>query len=194
MKQGRLTLLIIAIVCCLSGCFSSLWTGASLVYDRHDVYKKLDDYHLLVAVNNAVFSDKYFKNPQTVIDVAVFNGDLLLAGHVANTEMAEELHRRLQKIKGYRRIYNKVIVSNKPSTSLEDTWITTKIRSQIFADSSIDPNAFKVITSDGVVYLMGDVKHSEADKVITIARYTQGVSRVVKILKYFKYETAGAVH
>ena len=88
--------------------------------------------------------------------------------------MYEELQRRLAKVKGYRRLFNQVGISPSASNSVQDSWITTKIRSQIFADGSIDPNAFKVVTSDKVVYLMGDVHREQAGKVINIARHTDG--------------------
>jgi osmotically-inducible protein OsmY len=159
-----------------------------MVYDRHEVYKKLDDYHLYIKVNNAITVDQLFKSPYCALDIAVFNGDILVTGHVPTPEMQEELHARLSKVKGYRRMFDEVKVSNNPSTSIQDGWITAKIRSQIFADSTIDPNAFKVITSGGVVYLMGDVRLKEAEKVVHIARHTVGVVHVVKVLKCLVYQ------
>ncbi len=68
---------------------------------------------------------------------------------------------------------------------MEDNWITTKIRSKILADSTIDPNDFKVVTADQIVYLMGDVIPEQAAKVIHIARTCTGVKRVVKLFKYY---------
>jgi len=188
LKQGCFAVLIMLGIMCLSACVGSLWTGASMVYDRHNVYKKLDDYRLFVKVNDAIAVDKLFKENNTVIDIAVFNGDILIAGHVPTMEMLAELRQRLHKVSGYRRLFNAVTFSTSPSNNLQDSWITTKIRSQIFADGSIDPNAFKIVTSDGVVYLMGDVHQDEADKVINSARHTVGVVRVVKILKYYTYQ------
>ncbi|CAM2738578.1 hemolysin, lipoprotein [Legionella steigerwaltii] len=161
-----------------------------MVYDRHDVYKKLDDYKLFLKVNNAITVDNTFKNNNCVIDIAIFNGDVLLAGHVPTPELQAELQRRLATVKGYRRLFNQVRVSVSASNSMQDSWITAKIRSQIFADGSIDPNAFKVVTSDRVVYLMGDVHQEQAEKVINMARQTSDVARVVKILKYFTYESS----
>lgn len=184
-----------ALFICLSflglvGCSGgNLWTGASMVYDRHHVYKKLDDYQLYAKVNNALTEDLLFRSPNCVLDVTVFNGDILIAGHLPNGEIDAELRQRLTKVKGYRRLFNEVQVSNTPSNSLQDGWITAKIRSQIFADSSIDPNAFKVITADGIVYLMGDVRPKEAQTVVTIARRTTGVIHVVKIFKYLVYRS-----
>jgi osmotically-inducible protein OsmY len=190
-KKGRFIFFALLLGGLLSGCISNLWTGASLVYDRHDVYKKLHDYHLLVDINNALYVDKTFKNERCVLDITAFNEDILLAGHVPSEEMLYEILHRLRKITGYRHLYNEIKVSQSASNTVQDTWITTKIRSQIFADDSIDPNAFKIITSDGVVYIMGDVRRQQAERVIKIARLTKGVLRVVKILNYFTYQTKG---
>lgn len=187
-KQGRLILLIIALGTCLSGCLGTVWTGASAVYNRHSTYEKLNDYQLQVEINDVLAVNKTFANSQCVIDIAVFNGDILLAGHLPSTEMLEDLRQRMSTIKGYRRLFNMLTVREVSSNSVQDSWITAKIRSQIIADSSIDPNAFKVVTSDGVVYIMGDVKQDQAEKVIKMARFTSGVERVVKILRYFTYE------
>lgn len=187
-KHGRLVFLIIAFSLCLSGCLGTVWTGASAVYNRHSTYQKLNDYQLQVEINDVLAVNKTFDNSQCVIDIAVFNGDILLAGHLPSNEMLEDLRHRMSTIKGYRRLFNLLTVRETASNSVQDSWITTKIRSQILADSSIDPNAFKVVTSDNVVYLMGDVKQDQAEKVIRIARFTNGVARVVKILRYFTYE------
>lgn len=181
-------LLVVLLVHCLSGCVGSIWTGASLVYDRHDVYKKLNDYHLLVEVNDLLAEKRTFNQPSCVLDIAVFNGDILVAGHVPDEFLFDELRNRLAKLRGYRRMFNEVKVMAVPSNNMQDTWITTQIRSRIFADASIDPNAFKVITADRIVYLMGDVKPDEAEKVVTMARFTKGVDKVVKVMKYFTYQ------
>jgi osmotically-inducible protein OsmY len=189
LKQGRLIIYIFFLGSCLSGCLGSIWSGASVIYDRHNMYIKLNDYHLFAEINNALAVNKIFHNKDCVIDMAVFNGDILLAGHVPSTDLLDELRHRLSNVKGYRRLYNEITVKQIASNAIQDSWITTKIRSQIFADSSIDPNAFKIITSDRIVYLMGEVKPDEAEKVVTISRNTNGVERVVKILKYFTYQT-----
>lgn len=188
-KQGRALFILIVLACLLCSCLSNLWTGANLVYDRHDVYKKLSDYHLLVDINNALYADKMFKCERCVLDVAAFNGDILIAGHLPSTELLNEAHHRLANIQGYRHLFIEVAIDQATSNNLSDSWITTKIRSYIFADDSIDPNAFKIVTSDGVVYLMGDVKKEQANKVIAIARSTNGVVRVVKLLNYFTYQS-----
>ncbi|TAL59201.1 MAG: BON domain-containing protein [Legionella sp.] len=189
LRHGRYFILFVILCASLNGCVGGVWTGASMVYDRHHVYKKLEDYRLLVSVTDALMVDNQFKGPDCAIDVAVFNEDVLIVGHLATEELLNEAKRRLAPITGYRRLFNEITVINTPSNSAKDSWITAKIRSSIFADGAIDPNAFKVVTADRVVYLMGDVQKDQAEKVIQIARRISGVERVVKLLKYYTYES-----
>lgn len=185
-KQG--CFVVLALIFCsllLTGCVGSVWTGATLIYDRHSIYKKWDDYELAARAGHALFDDKMFKQDGCSIDVAVFNGDVLLAGHVPTQALRQEAESRMEKLPDYRRIFNQLAINGQPGNLVQDGWITTKIRSRIFADSSINPHAFKIVTDDRIVYLMGDVKPAQAEKVIYIARNTTGVKRVVKLMKYY---------
>lgn len=169
----------------LTGCLSNVITGANLIYDRHNVYKKLSDFQLAAKSSQALFQDYVFKCEECSVDLAVFNGDILLAGHVPTAKLRQEAQQRIIALGGYRRLFNQIDLSSQPANNVEDSWITTKIRSRIFADSEIDPHVFKVITSDRRVYLMGDVRPEQAAKVIAIARNTENVERVVKLFKYY---------
>ncbi|WP_242604331.1 BON domain-containing protein [Legionella birminghamensis] len=177
--------LIILMSLLLGGCLGSVWTGANMIYDRHDIYKKLNDYQLAAAAHHALFDDRILKQSGCSLDLAVLNGDVLLAGHVPSERLRDLATRRLNSLTGYRELFNQVDVSLAVNNSLQDSWITAKIRSQIFADAAIDPNAFKIITSDRIVYIMGDVRPRQADRVIYIARNTSGVLRVVKLMRYY---------
>lgn len=169
----------------LTGCITNVWTGVTLVYDRHNIYKKLGDFKLAADAKHALFKDESLKCPECSIDVAVFKGDVLLSGHVPTAELRQEARARVAEVPGYRRIFNQLAINQLTDTTIRDNWITTKIRSGIFADSEIDPHSFKVVTSDQIVYLMGDVIPKEADRVIKIASRCAGVKRVVKLFKYY---------
>lgn len=174
----------------LSGCMevSSVWTGASMIYDRHELYKKFNDYQLAAVANRALYHDTLFKREGVIIDVAALNGDLLIVGHVPNESLRQVATRRITNEKlHYRRFFNQIAVGNYPNNTVEDSWITAKIRSLIVADAEINPNQFKVITVDKVVYLMGDALAEDAVRVINIARSTEGVIRVVKLFKFYRY-------
>lgn len=170
----------------LSGCLGSyIWTGASMFYDRHNVYKKVSDYELSANANHLVFHDEYLKCSNCLVDITAFNSDMLLSGHLPTPAMRKELERRVAHLPDYRHIYNEVTVSTAPTQTVEDMWITTKIRTQILSDEEIDPHPFKVVTTDGVVYLMGEVQADQARRIIHIARQTPGVIRVVKLMRTY---------
>ena len=65
-----------------------------------------------------------------------------------------------------------------------DAWITTKIKSQMLATEDLKSGSIKVVTENGTVYLMGIVKHEQADIAVDIARQVSGVQKVVKIFQY----------
>ena len=182
-----LKILIVTLSCILlSSCIGSIWTGAGLIYDRHSALHKFNDIELHTLTNRALYEDDLFQCPTCHIELAVFNGDVLLAGHVESVEMRDEAYKRVEKAAlHYRRLFK--FISTKPYRThlARDSWITAKIRSQIIADSEINPRTFKIVTADQVVYLMGDVMADQANWVIDIAKNTSGVLRVVKLLKYY---------
>lgn len=184
-KHGCLALVLFVSTACLTGCITNVWTGVSLVYDRHNIYKKLSDYQLAANASRALYKDKMFKRADCSIDLAIINGDILLAGHVPTDILRQEAFQRITDLCGYRRIFNQLAIGQIANDSLQDDWITAKIRSQIFTDAAIDPHQFKVVTSERIVYLMGDVIPTEANRVIHIARSCSGVKRVVKLFKYY---------
>ncbi|KTD51998.1 hemolysin, lipoprotein [Legionella quinlivanii] len=188
--MGHIVIVLMSLL--LGGCLGSVWTGANLIYDRHDVYKKLDDYQLAANAHHILFDDRILKQPGCSLDLAVLNGDVLLAGHVPSQHLRDVAVRRLNSLSGYRELFDQVDVSRDAGSGLQDSWITTKIRSQIFADASIDPNAFKIITSDRIVYIMGDVRPRQAERVIEIARNTSDVIRVVKLMRYYNLSESPA--
>jgi len=173
---------------CLSSCadLGGVWTGAMLVYDRHNVYKKLNDYQLGADANRALFHDKRLKCDGCAVDLAVFHRDVLLTGHVPSRTLRKEANERVAAISGIRKQYNQLAISSSFDNTMEDTWITAKIRSQVVADAHIDPRQFKVVTADRIVYLMGDVLPEQSARIIQVARQTDGVLRVVKLFNYYR--------
>ncbi|MDC8013932.1 BON domain-containing protein [Tahibacter soli] len=66
--------------------------------------------------------------------------------------------------------------SNQP---VGDTWITTKVKSELLADSDVKGTDINVSTKNGVVTLAGVLDNQMAiDKAITIAKNIKGVSDV----------------
>jgi osmotically-inducible protein OsmY len=179
---------VVSLVLLLASCagVGSVWTGAMLVYDRHNLYKKIDDYHLGADAHRVLFQDKHLQCDGCVIDVAVFHRDVLLTGHVPSRALRAEANARLDTLPSIRTKYNQLAIRTTADHTMHDSWITAKIRSQMMADAEINPRQFKVVTADGIVYLMGDVLPGEADRVIQIARQTEDVLRVVTLFNYYR--------
>ena len=135
--------------------------------------------------NRALYKYTLFKQKSCALEVAVFHGDILLVGRVPTEELRETAVDRVRSLSGYRRFFNQLEVSSAGDNTLQDHWITAKIRSTIFIDSNIDPNAVKVVTFGHIVYLIGDVMLSDASNVIHIASASVGVKRVVVLFQYY---------
>lgn len=172
----------------LTGCWTNVLTGVSLIYDRHNIYIKLNDYQLAGIINKELYRDKLFKCQGCSLEVAVFNRDVLMVGSLPSLTLREKALQRISAIPGKRRVYNQVAISGETFDPVYDSWITGNIRSKIIADSDIDPHEFKVVTSRRVVYLIGDVRKEQAEKVLVFAQQSPGVRRVVNLLRYYKYE------
>ncbi len=118
----------------------------------------------------------------THIIANAFNSRVLLTGQVASDADKQKASDIVKAISGVKGVDNQLTVG--PVTSLEvrnnDTFITSKVKSRLVGDSPELGNAFKVITENGVVYVMGNLTQSELERGIEITRTTAGVQRVVK--------------
>lgn len=62
---------------------------------------------------------------------------------------------------------------------VDDTWITTKVKTEMATAKGVPGRDISVETTNGVVALTGTVDtQAEADKAIDVARHVKGVTRV----------------
>jgi osmotically-inducible protein OsmY len=117
--------------------------------------------------------------------IVCYNGFLLLAGQVADKALKADATKVVLRIKGVRKISNELEIGPTTSamTRTNDAWITTKIKSALLANADIPSSQIKVVTENGVVYLMGLVTQKESDRVTDIAATTSGVKRVVRLFE-----------
>ncbi len=178
---------VLLIFALLPGCMGAAVTGANAVYNHNALEDKFNDYSITLKIKHALQADPSLKK-NTHIEVATFQRLVLLVGQVPSESLRQRAASAAQTAPGAIRIYNFITVGQ-PMNFAErnaDTWITTKIRSQIIMDHKLYPNKVKVVTEAGVVYLMGVVTKEEADRVIEMAKNTDGVLRIVKIFFYMK--------
>ncbi len=121
------------------------------------------------------------------IDAISHNGVVLLVGQVGS----EPLKARATQITSessskIKRIHNELEIAGKTSllSRSNDSWIATKVRTLMLANSSVPSGQIRVITENGVVYLMGIVSQGDGELATDLARNVSGVTRVVKVFEY----------
>lgn len=121
------------------------------------------------------------------IEVNVHNGLVLLTGQVPSQDL-KNLATRVATSSSTRvsTVLNELEVSGKTSflSRTNDGWISTKLKTLMLADNEISGLKVKVITENGVVYLMGLVSHEEADRIVNMVSEARGVVKVVRAFEY----------
>ena len=117
--------------------------------------------------------------------IVSYNGYTLIAGQVANQALKEQATKVGRKVRGVRRIYNELEVASPSSgmTRTSDTWITTKVKSWLLGSSDTEGLRVKVVTENGVVYLMGLATREESERIAAAAANMSGVQRVVRLFE-----------
>ena len=121
------------------------------------------------------------------INAVSHNGVVLLIGQVGS----ESLKSRATQITSessskIKRIHNELEVAGKTSllSRSNDSWIATKIRTLMLANSNVPSGQIRVITENGIVFLMGIASQGDGELASDLARNVSGVTRVVKVFEY----------
>lgn len=123
---------------------------------------------------------------QSHIVVTSYNGVVLLTGQVAreaDRTLAEQTVKQVSKV---RSVENELQIAGPTSTIVRanDAWITAKIKTDMIMDKRIDSSKVKVVTENGVVYLMGLTTRSQANRVVDVVKQSHGVQKIVKVFEY----------
>jgi osmotically-inducible protein OsmY len=184
---------------CIIACFSTVvltgcvpvvvvagaTAGSAIIYDNRSFKQMNIDSHLTSEAKIQLDSNTTLKN-NAHINVAVYNSVLLLTGEAPTPELRDEAYNLISAIPGIKHIYNEITVEPPISgkQKVKDSWITTKVKSAMLAKSGLRSSNIRVSTENGVVFLMGDVSHNQADLAADVARRISGVKQVVKVFEY----------
>lgn len=187
MMRYNLALLIVVLLS-LGGCGSLLATmEVDTIEDEptdRTLAQQIEDESIETKARvNIHAADEAFDDTHLVI--VSFNGYVLLAGQVTTEALKSRATDVVRKVDGVRRIYNELEIASPSSamTRSSDTWITTKVKSWLLGSPDTEGLRVKVVTEDGVVYLMGLVTANEAQRITDKAAGISGVQRVVKLFE-----------
>lgn len=148
---------------------------------------KIDDSQIetIASVN---LDKTHAKLKEAPIEVHSYNAVVLLVGQVPNNELRDLAGKTVTKINNVRQVHNELEVQP-PISLLErtnDTWLGTKVKTKLLASRDVEGGRVDVITENGIVYLMGLVSRTEADRITDIVRHTGGVRKVVRVFEYIE--------
>lgn len=121
------------------------------------------------------------------INVVSFNGTVLLVGQVPSQDI-KNLATRVARTSSSRvkEVYNELEVAGATTflSRSNDAWLTAKIKTLMLADAEVSGMRTKVVTENGVVYLMGLLTQEEANTAVNVVSNTKGVTKVVRAFEY----------
>jgi osmotically-inducible protein OsmY len=160
-------------------------SGISVANDRRSAGQVIDDKIISAQVRKEIHKkiddDKHIK-------VMTYNGIVLLAGEVENNDDKVRAENAAAERNGVVRVINEL--KHSLPTDIErrtkDSYITSKAKSSLIKIKmkGFNPTRVRIMTTRGVVYLMGRVSKAEADAVVEKIRNLKGVKKVVKVFEY----------
>ncbi len=188
-KKLLLTTIIAAQAALLGGCVAAVGagavTGAAVAHDRRTAGTFVDDNLIELKAVGALQSDKELWN-YSHLNVTSYNNIVLLTGESPSEALRQRAAQTVANLQKVRKVHNEVVVAA-PSSLVSrsgDTVITGKVKTALINNKDVDATRIKVVTENGVVYLMGLVTQAEADSATEITRRVGGVQRVVRIFEY----------
>ncbi|WON76529.1 division/outer membrane stress-associated lipid-binding lipoprotein [Serratia sp. UGAL515B_01] len=176
----------------LQGCVGAVVVGSAAVAtktasDPRTVGTQVDDGTLEARVESALRKDQQLKKEARVVATA-YEGKVLLTGQAPSTELASRAKQIALGVEGAVAVYNEIRQGTPVSlgTASSDTWITTKVRSQILTSDTVKSSNVKVTTENGEVFLLGLVTQKEGQSAAQIASQVSGVRHVTTAFTYVK--------
>jgi osmotically-inducible protein OsmY len=169
----------------LQGCFPLAVTGmgaaAVMASDRRTTGMYIED----EAIEWKVLGRLRGAHPGAHVNATSFNRRVLLTGEVPTEEAKKQVEEAVRGVENVREVTNELKVAGASSMASRgnDSLVTSNVKARMVNNGKFSPSHVKVLTEQGVVYLMGIVTPAEGDAAVEIARTTSGVSRVVKVFE-----------
>ena len=186
----RLLILIVSITGILSftGC-GKTQENANKSAVGTTVGTEIDDSITTTKVKSKLLADSDIKGFD--FKVETHKGDVQLSGFVDNQAQIDRAIKITLSVEGVKNVDNKVSLKNNSVTTMgvkvDDSIVTSKVKSSLLADPDIKSFDIAVITHNGEVQLNGFVDNqTQIDRAVDVARRTEGVHNVINELRVKK--------
>lgn len=182
-------LLLIVPTLLLQGCVAlgvgAAATATKVAIDPRTTGVQIDDEVIESKIKSLIVAENQISTDSRIVPVS-YNANVLLIGQVPDDSTKLLAQTLATKVEGVGNIYNEIRVGEKATATqrLNDTSITTQLRSRLIFARDARSSNIKVVTENGEVFLMGKVTSDEADVAVDTARNARGVTRVIKAFEY----------
>ncbi|MBK5930985.1 hypothetical protein CCR82_10730 [Halochromatium salexigens] len=182
----------IALVPLLQGCAPAAVVGtaygASVIHERRSAATVMDDEMIELKAKHRFLQNTEIRRASR-ISITSYNYRVLLTGQAESAEVSQQFAKVVSRLPKVEQVYNEVQVGPPISLAQEsrDALITSRAKIAIGGGRGIedfDATRVKIVTENGVVFLMGLVTRKEAETTTEIVRRLPGVERVVKMFEY----------
>ena len=182
-----LTLICIALLPALTGCMAVALGGAAATgfiigEDRRTLGTITEDQGIEIRSANRIEE----KVKDAHINITSYNRAVLLTGEVPSEAAKTDAERITRAVENVRNVYNELQVAGNASlqSRTNDAVLTSKVKARFVDGRKFSPVHVKVVSENGVVYLLGMVNRQEAADATEVARTTGGVRKVVRVFEY----------
>lgn len=118
--------------------------------------------------------------------VVSFNGVVLLTGQVPSEDAKKIAAEKVAALRKVKIVHNELQIAGPTSmmARTNDSWLTAKVKTDLLASNKVEGTRIKVVTENGVVYLMGLLTHHEAEEAVEVTRKVYGVQKIVTAFEY----------
>ena len=181
----------------LTGCPAILVGGATVgtlaVIDRRTTGAQADDKVMEIRIHDGAISylNSQAQNSkfQPTLSVISYNRQILLLGLVASENDKNLVERVARAEPAARKVYNYIDIVNqnrKLSDVKDDTWITSKVRTNLLNTKGVAINNVRVVTYNGITYAMGILTPDEQQAATSAISTTSGVQKVITLYQTFE--------
>lgn len=160
-------------------------TGAAVANDPRTTGTVMDDQGIEIKAYNMISADDAL-DKQTHVAVTSYNGMVLLTGQAPKEELKARAADLVSRIAKVRHVYNEIEIAQPtpPIIRTNDSLITGKIKAKLLTVKNLESSRIKVVTENGVVYLLGFLDKPTADAVADLVATISPVRKVVKLFEY----------
>lgn len=176
------TLVFITTITLLAFNLSSCANAALAVADPRPLSTVMSDTELTQSLNIDYANAGGYKD----LEVTVYDSKVLLTGRVSNSHDNKEAVKIAYNNTSITKVYNYLVVEDEKSyqsSTINDSYITAKVKTDLFDTGGISSNDVKLVTNAGVVYIFGLIPADQENRIYQEARTISGVRKVVMLIE-----------